>query len=109
MSFDHAWSFNDIINKDGDDYITDCVSQSVVNIITTMMTMMTVIIKLRTTMTMTTRVTMMTKPPVCECETIPTCLTVHCFTRHHMLKFTILNKMTVMMHGVIVASHCFKY
>ena len=55
------------------------------------------------------KVTMMTKPPVCECETIPTCLTVHCFTRHHMLKLTILNKMTVMMHGVIVASHCFKY
>ena len=52
MSHDHALSFNDINNKDGDDYITDCVRQSVVNIITTMMT---VIIKLRTTMTMTTR------------------------------------------------------
>ena len=50
-------------------------------------------VKTKTMMTMTK--TMMTIPAMLECETIPTCLTAHCFTSRHMLKAATLAKMRI--------------
>ena len=60
----------------------------------TMMTM-TKAMMLMTKAMMTMTETMMTIPAMLECETIPTCLTAHCFTSRHMLKAATLAKMTI--------------
>ena len=53
---------------------------------------------------MTMTETMMTIPAMLECETIPTCLTAHCFTSRHMLKAATLAKMR--MWGWVSAFTC---